>query len=229
MGCVDQFKFVERNVQLIQGPVLEIGSKDYGNTPDLRSLLPGREYVGVDMEKGKGVDVVLDLTGDLPAIAAALPAARFNTVICFSVLEHCRDPFRMCANIAGLLNEGGRVFVSVPFSWKIHGFPSDYWRFTPQGVRLLFPGFDFSAHPGHLATNIDGDTAPIDDFMMRVELSTRKGLRRKTFGLFSAFCVHTFKRLGILPHIFRYKHLFPPLMVNMIGVKKGRNGPPAGA
>ena len=34
---------------------------------------------------------------------------------------------------------------SVPFVWRIHAYPSDYWRFTKEGVKLLFPRIRFSA------------------------------------------------------------------------------------
>ncbi len=37
MGNINQLNFVLQNVNIIQGPILEVGSKDYGNTPDFRS------------------------------------------------------------------------------------------------------------------------------------------------------------------------------------------------
>jgi SAM-dependent methyltransferase len=220
MGCTNQLSFIKENLRLIKGPVLEVGSKDYGSTPDLRPFLPGCQYVGIDMEAGKGVDLVLDLTDDLSAISARLPVAKFNTVICFSVLEHCCNPFKMCANISDLLNPGGLVFVSVPFSWKIHGFPSDYWRFTPQAIRVLFPGFDFDAHAGHLTTSVEGETGPIDDAMMRIELSAKKGMQRKAYGPLTALCIYAAKKLRLMPYIFHHRYLFPPIMINMVGIKK---------
>ena len=220
MGCMNQFNFIRENIHLIKGPILEVGSKDYGSTPNLRPLLPDCRYVGVDQEAGKGVDVVLNLTGDLHTITSRLPVAKFNTVICLSVLEHCRNPFTMCDNLSQLLNSGGLVFISVPFSWKIHAYPSDYWRFTPEGVKTLFPGFDFDVHPGHLSTVIEGERDSINDSMMCVEMSVKKALEHRRCGVLSAVSVHVIKKLGILSHVFRYRHLFPPVMLNMIGVKR---------
>jgi len=37
----------------------------------------------------------------------------------------------MGESITALLEEAGTLFVSVPFAWHIHAYPSDYWRFTP--------------------------------------------------------------------------------------------------
>ena len=64
MGDLNQLLFVQKNKDRVKGPILEIGSKDHGNTQNLRSLFPNFEYVGVDMEQGKGVDIALDFTSD---------------------------------------------------------------------------------------------------------------------------------------------------------------------
>jgi hypothetical protein len=34
------------------------------------------------------------------------------------------------------------VLISSVMLMPIHGYPSDYWRFTPEGLRLLLDGFD---------------------------------------------------------------------------------------
>ena len=161
MGDINQLTIVQRNLELVGEPVIEIGSKDYGSTPDFRSLVPGLKYVGVDMEAGKGVDVVVDLTDSFDRVDEALGGLRFNTIICFSVLEHCRNPFKMCETITGLLQEGGRVFISVPFSWQIHTFPSDYWRFTAAGVRALFPELGFEEARSWMSTSEPGQIRPL--------------------------------------------------------------------
>lgn len=220
MGDINQLNFVKQNVQIIHGPILEVGSKDYGNTPDYRSLFPNYKYVGVDMEEGKGVDVLLDLTCDFHEIISKLGEKRFNTVICMSVLEHVSNPFTMCANISKLLNKNGLVIISAPFSWKIHGYPSDYWRFTPQGIKSLFPDFDFDTYAGNLSTNVIGEIEPIHNYMMRAELEIHKGLKRKSYGYLTALFIKFFKRFRIMPQIFRYPYLFPPVIINMIGIKK---------
>lgn len=220
MGDVNQLNFIKENIQIINGPILEIGSKDYGNTPNFRRLFPNYEYVGVDMQEGKGVDIVLDLTSDFDTIITQLGKKNFNTVICFSVLEHCSNPFKMCTTISKLVNKNGLLFISVPFSWRIHGYPFDYWRFTPDGVKILFPEFDFDTYASHLSTNIIRETKPIDNHMMRVELNIRKGLKRKSYGYFTALFIKLLRGFRFMPQVFRYPYLFPPVMINMIGIKK---------
>jgi hypothetical protein len=62
MGDINQRLFLERAMPAVNGPVLEIGSRDYGSTTSVRDLYRGNEYVGVDLSDGPGVDVVCDLT-----------------------------------------------------------------------------------------------------------------------------------------------------------------------
>ena len=42
MGDVNQVLFVEKHAEQFQGPYLEVGSKDYGNTADLRRVPEAR-------------------------------------------------------------------------------------------------------------------------------------------------------------------------------------------
>lgn len=220
MGDINQLNFVKKNAKIVSGPILEIGSKDFGNTPDFRSVFPDREYIGLDMEEGKGVDIVIDLTDQFDLINEKLSGKKFKTIICFSVLEHCKNPFKMGANIEQLLDKDGILFVSVPFSWRIHGYPSDYWRFTPDGIRALFPELDFDTYSGNISTNKIGEIKPINDYMLRAELDISKGLKLKRYGYFMALFIYLCRKIRFFPAVFSYPYVLPPVMVNMIGRKK---------
>ena len=174
MGDVNQLLFVTSLSGSLEGPVLEVGSRDYGNTQDFRALFKGADYVGIDMQAGKGVDLVLDLTDDFESLDRRLGGRRFGTLICMSVLEHCRDPFRMARNIEALLAEGGNLVIGAPFVWELHGFPDDYWRFTPSGIRVLFPSLDFSAVLGAAFTGRKGDAAPLDGTLFCIKFSSNR-------------------------------------------------------
>lgn len=66
---------------------------------------------------------------------------RFDVVICEQVLEHVVDPLAAAHNLRKLCVEGGHVVVSTPFLIRVHELPDygmkDYWRFTPNGLKLL--------------------------------------------------------------------------------------------
>lgn len=126
-------RFERDHVKPKQGRTLIVGSRVYHDKEDRR--LRYQNVVGVDMLDGPGVDRVLDLEEELPG-----DLGTFDHVECMSVLEHSRRPWLMAANIERLMAPGATIFVSVPFMWRIHAYPSDYFRLTPEGVRVLFPG-----------------------------------------------------------------------------------------
>lgn len=124
--------FERKYVRPRPGRTLIVGSKIYGERPDRRALY--KDAIGIDMEDGEGVDVVADL--EYPPSAAL---GWFDHVECFSVLEHSKRPWQLAANLNRLMVHGATIHVTVPFIWRVHAYPSDYWRFTANGLRELFP------------------------------------------------------------------------------------------
>lgn len=118
--------------QAAPGRALVVGSKRYDDKPDRRRLY--EDAVGVDLESGSGVDWVHDMEHPLPEALG-----RFNHVDCVSVLEHVRRPWKMAESIEACLNEGGTLLICVPFVWRVHAYPSDYWRMTAEALDVLFP------------------------------------------------------------------------------------------
>lgn len=221
MGDVNQYAFVRQAAAELRGPFLEVGSRNYGSTQDLRSLFAaGGEYVGVDMLGGPGVDVVLDLAGDFAEIDAALNGRRFGTIFCLSVLEHCEAPFQMAENLTRLLAEGGRLCVSVPFAWKFHGYPCDYWRFTHEGVKKLFPRLSFEESAGVAASSRENDFQPLDGEIGKVSLSPGWHRRRgRLLCSLSAAILRLLGRAGLFRWILGYRYLLAPTMISLIGCK----------
>ncbi len=123
----------------VEGPVLEIGSRVESNTQPYRPLFPGIEYVGVDMQDGTNVDFVIDLTEGI----GDLEEEHFELIICASVLEHVKYPWLFAENVTKLARPGGFLYLSVPWIWRYHMYPDDYFRYSPSGVKVLFPGFEW--------------------------------------------------------------------------------------
>ena len=155
MGDRNQRLFLEKLMPRVDGPVIEIGSKDYGSTENFRELYRG-EYVGVDLEEGKGVDFVVDLTSGL----GQLEENHFALAICCSVLEHTPTPWVMAENLARLLRPGGSLYISVPWVWRYHAYPDDYFRFSPRAVQALFPKFAWR-HATY-SSNVPGEHIDLD-------------------------------------------------------------------
>jgi SAM-dependent methyltransferase len=73
-----------------------------------------------------------DLQGGLP-----LQDGSVDTIFCCSVMEHTPEPWRILPEFHRVLRPAGRVILSVPFLYHLHGAPEDYFRFTVHGtVRL---------------------------------------------------------------------------------------------
>lgn len=118
--------------------VLETGS-NHGFSTKLRALCEADKWIGVDMQAGKTVDLVHNLEEPLP------DGLEPDVIISFSTLEHCKKPWLVAENLIKCLKPGGLLLISVPFQWRVHAYPSDYYRFTPDGVKALFEGINFFA------------------------------------------------------------------------------------
>lgn len=192
MGDINQIIYLKQYMPTVNGPVLEIGSKDYGSTSSFRDTYVGCEYVGADMEEGKGVDVVVDLTQG----TGTLPQNHFALGICCSVMEHVRKPWIMAEHMTTLIRPGGHLYMSVPWVWRYHPYPDDYYRFSWRGIAEIFTGFEWE-HVVY-STNVPGDLYQLDpanpgiDNKLAALADTPKGKRK----------------------------YLPYLMVNMLGTKR---------
>lgn len=157
MGDQNQLLYLQRHVPEVDGAILEVGSKDYGNTVPFRKHIRHTQYVGLDMAPGSGVDVVGDLSQDL----CGLEEGRFSLIICCSVLEHVAKPWLMARNIVRLTKPGGRVYMSVPWVWRYHPYPDDYFRFSWRGIEGLFD--DLQWEHRCYSTNVGGEFLEITE------------------------------------------------------------------
>ena len=221
MGDINQYNWIKDSRDQLEGPVLEVGSRDYGSTPNLRPLFDGEDYVGIDMSEGKGVDQIVDMTQSFDDISAALGGRQFGTIICLSVMEHVDKPFIMAENMVKLLKPGGKICVSVPLHWKFHGYPSDYWRFTHEGVKKLFSGLDFNSENNNATTSRLNEVVKLDENSGMIKMSGNK--MRKSGHFIRGITIDILRLLsafGILRWLIGYRYLMVPTMINMIGEKK---------
>lgn len=128
------------------GRTLIVGSRVYSTREDRRKLY--RDAVGVDMLDGPGVDVVCNLEDlhlcDEDALNLLEPGL-FQHVECRSVLEHSRRPWLLASNLERMMAPGATLDLTVPFVWRPHFYPGDFWRFTTEGIRELFPAIEWKS------------------------------------------------------------------------------------
>ncbi len=89
-----------------------------------------------------GADICHTPYNDLICVAEKMPFGdeTFDFLICSQVLEHVMNPFKCASEMMRVTKKGGTIFITAPFVWDIHDFPGDYWRFSPDGLKLLFKG-----------------------------------------------------------------------------------------
>jgi SAM-dependent methyltransferase len=119
-------------------PIFEFGSLQWPDHDpnDLREVLPGRAFTGTDFQAGPGVDEVQDLR------SLSLADGSVGTALCVDTLEHVTDPPQAVRELTRVVADGGVCLITSVMLFGIHGYPEDYFRFTPEGFRAMLSGFD---------------------------------------------------------------------------------------
>lgn len=69
------------------------------------------------------------------------PDGSFDAVVCWSILEHVPYPQKAISELTRVLKPGGQIWVQLPFLFPYHD-RTDYWRASPDGLRVWMSGFD---------------------------------------------------------------------------------------
>lgn len=70
------------------------------------------------------------------------PDGSFDVAVCDAVLEHVQWPQKAVDELFRVLRPGGRIWVSLPWLQPFHEMPKDYWRATPDGLRIWMAAFE---------------------------------------------------------------------------------------
>ncbi len=72
------------------------------------------------------------------------PSNYYDVIICTQVLEHVEYPQRVIEEFNRVLKPGGKLFLTAPQGWGIHGAPYHFFHFTNYGLKLLFENAKFN-------------------------------------------------------------------------------------
>lgn len=144
-------RFIEAHAAKLGDNVLEVGSRihDPAAWYLVNRDLGAGYWTGIDMQPGQGVDVVADIH--------ALPAdwsEKFTGVLCSEVLEHVARPWVALPELRRVIEPGGWVIVTTLLTFHIHGYPSDFYRYTAEGLKVLLGDAGFT----DIATEYAGET-----------------------------------------------------------------------
>lgn len=116
----------------VTGKLADLGC---GHVPFYETYKPYvTENTCIDWPNSAHVNQYLDLTCDLNQ-PIPLPDSSFNTIIISEVLEHIAEPDLIWNEMNRLLIPGGKILLSVPFLYRIHEAPFDFFRYTEFALR----------------------------------------------------------------------------------------------
>jgi SAM-dependent methyltransferase len=125
-----------------KGRLLDVGCGDKPYEHIFRPYVT--EYLGIEYSgtfdhtaaSGSGRASKPDLYYDGKTLP--FPAGSFDTVICMHVLEHTPHPQGLMNEIGRVVRKDGLVIVGVPFSFRLHEEPFDFFRYTAHGLTAMF-------------------------------------------------------------------------------------------
>jgi SAM-dependent methyltransferase len=130
-------QIIQKSAQLDSSEVkvLDIAPQDHNGA---KEFFKQARIFTLDIDKESGADYIADLCENNSNL---ILSNSFDIVICTEVLEHTLNPFDAVSEIYRILKPNGKVFVSTPFNFRIHGPLPDCWRFTEHGLRAMFKNY----------------------------------------------------------------------------------------
>jgi len=111
--------------------IVDLGAYDVNGS--LRNVAPrGAAYVGLDLEAGPGVDIVLPPEAPIP-----LPDGDCDMTVSSSALEHDGFFWNTFMELVRITKPGGYIYINAPSNGYFHRYPHDNWRFYADASRAL--------------------------------------------------------------------------------------------
>ncbi|HEY4963521.1 MAG TPA: methyltransferase domain-containing protein [Candidatus Saccharimonadales bacterium] len=135
---VNVAKLIEDSAKVEDGVgirVLDIAPQDYEGA---KRYYTAATVETLDIDPAANATFTVDLCENN---RVSIPDETFDVIICTEVLEHVNNPFDAAKEMFRILKKGGRIYVSTPYNFRIHGPLPDNWRFTEHGLRILFSDF----------------------------------------------------------------------------------------
>lgn len=131
-------KILDRDLATLLGGTRASTVLDVGGAAGIRyrRFVASEQYWTLDVQSKNRPSVVAD-AHHLPVIDASV-----DLVLCLQVLEHCVRPDAVLRELFRVLAPGGRLILSTPLLYELHGSPHDYYRFTEAALRDLARQFE---------------------------------------------------------------------------------------
>jgi SAM-dependent methyltransferase len=94
------------------------------------------DLIQIDIDESRCPDFVMSATN-----LEKFEDQSFDVVFAFEVLEHIDEPQKAASEFHRVLKQGGRLYVSTPFTFGVHEAPIDFFRYTRFGLKKVFENF----------------------------------------------------------------------------------------
>ena len=141
------------NISAIRFKLVQFFYADHNKSKSVQKALKkllaelGPDQIGLNLGAGttrlhpqvKNMDIFPAKNIDIVGKAENIPLSdnSINLVITQETLEHVQDPFKAVAEIYRVLKPNGKVYCQLPFIIGYHPGPTDFWRFTKEGIAEL--------------------------------------------------------------------------------------------
>jgi len=127
-GRIQFYDRIKQHKDVIRGKVLDVGA---GSFSRYKELFKFDEYIRMDIEPRKGVDIV----GRVENIP--LPDNSFDSIVCTQVLGDVYEPRKAFEEMYRVLRHDGIALITESLLTPLHDEPYDFWRFTEYSLRRL--------------------------------------------------------------------------------------------
>ncbi|MEI6048941.1 MAG: class I SAM-dependent methyltransferase [Bacteroidota bacterium] len=167
---------------------LNVGAGDTKIHPRIKNL---------DIISGHQIDIV-GFVEDIPC-----PDESFDLVVTQECLEHVKDPFKGMNEMYRVLKKGGKIYLQLPFIIGYHPGPTDFWRFTVEGIEELAIRSNFNLLEKGIVVGGGSGYYRISVEFFAVLFSIPFDFFYKSFKVFFALLLFPLKAFD---YIFRYSH-----------------------
>lgn len=133
-------KFLQKYSKYLKGHLVDLGC---GEAPYKKYFLQFVDkYTGVDWSNtlhDSKIDIYSDLNVEL-----ALEDEVADSIVSISVLEHLYEPQVFLNESFRILKKNGSMLLQVPWQWRLHEIPHDYFRYTPYALKDMFTKAGFN-------------------------------------------------------------------------------------
>jgi len=135
-------KFCKSNLKekdIYNKKIIEVGSRNKNGS--IRQYIESKkpkEYIGIDIFEGKGVDKICDASN----IINVFPKNYFDILVSTELLEHVEDWQTVIHNFKMVVNSGGIIILTTRSKGMgYHPYPDDFWRYEEEDMKNIFSDF----------------------------------------------------------------------------------------